>query len=349
MEEGGVSMLQAVLYNQRDLRVIEVPIPGIDDDEILVKNVVSTTCGTDVKAYKRGYPLLKPPHPFGHEYSGVVFRVGRDVRGFHEGDRVAVHNTAPCGRCYWCKHGQPSMCEDMLFNRGSYAEYVRVPGRIVSQNMFVMPDDMTHKTASLMEPLSCAVYGIRNCPIEQGDSVVVNGAGPIGLMFARLAVLRGAQVLVTDVAENRLEVARRLGVWRTLCLADVDDAVGAVRELTEEHRGADVVIEATGLIDVWKTSCRMARKGGFILLFGGAQPGSVLEVDATLLHYSQLTIKGVFHTTPLCVSEAFKLLEMGVIHQDDFVQHEYRLPDLGQALLEHASGNVIKNCIVYND
>lgn len=325
-----------------------MPIPEIGADEVLVRNVVSTTCGTDVKTYRRGYPLLKPPHPFGHEYSGVIERVGSDVRDFREGDRVAVHNTAPCGRCYWCKHGQPSMCEDMLFNRGSYAEYVRVPGRIVSQNMFLMPDTMDHKTASLMEPFSCAVYGIQNCPINQGDFIVVNGAGPIGLMFSRLAVLRGAQVLVTDIVEGRLAVARRLGVWGTLDLSGVEDAADAVRELTDGHRGADVVIEATGLIDVWKSSCRMARKGGFVLLFGGTKSGSVLEVDATLLHYSQLTIKGVFHTTPLCVSEAFKLLEMGVIDQNDFVQHEYELRDLESALLEHAAGKVIKNCIVYD-
>lgn len=340
-------MLAAVLYDQRDIRIIEEPIPVPGEGEVVVRNVVSTTCGTDVKNYKRGYPLLKPPHPFGHEFSGVIASVGKGVVGFDEGDRVAVHNSAPCGKCYWCKHGQPSMCEDLLFNRGSYAEYVRVPARIVSQNMFHMPDSMTHKTASLLEPFSCAVYGIQNCPIQPGDFVVVNGAGPIGLMFARLAVLRGAQVLVTDLVESRLEVAKRLGVWGTLNLSGVDDTVSAVLELTDEHRGADVVIEATGLISVWETSCRMARKGGFVLLFGGVKKGSVLSVDATLLHYSQLTLKGVFHTTPLCVSQSFKLLEMGVIREEDFVQHEYRLPDLEKAILEHASGAVIKNAIVY--
>ena len=306
-------MQAAVLYDQRDIRIIETPIPAIGDDEVLVKNKVSTTCGTDVKNYKRGYPLLKPPHPYGHEFSGVVAEVGKNVTKFHVGDRVAVHNSAPCGHCYWCKHGQPSMCENLLFNRGSYAEYVKVPEPIVRQNMFVMPDSMSHKLASLMEPFSCAVYGIQNCPIQQGDFVVINGAGPIGLMFARLAVLRGAQVLVTDLKQNRLDVAQRMGVWKVLNLTGVEDTVEAVRDLTDEHRGADVVIEATGLIDVWKTSCRMARKGGFVLLFGGTKSGSVLEVDATLLHYSQITIKGVFHTTPLCVQEAFKLLEMGVI------------------------------------
>ncbi len=341
-------MRAAVLYDQGDIRIIDAPLPQIASDEVLVKNVVSTTCGTDVKNYRRGYPLLKPPHPYGHEFSGVIAAVGSAVEGVREGDRVAVHNSAPCGHCYWCKHGQPSMCENLLFNRGSYAEYVRVPAPIVQQNLFVMPDELSHKAASLMEPLSCAVYGIQNCPIEQGDFVVINGAGPIGLMFARLAVLRGAQVLVTDLVQSRLDVAERLGVWRTLNLTGVEDSVVAVRDMTDDGRGADVVIEATGLLDVWETSVHMARKGGFVLLFGGTKSGSVLKMDATLLHYSQLTVKGVFHTTPLAVSEAFKLLCLGVISANDFVQNEYPLERLEEAILEHASGRVIKNCVVYD-
>ena len=341
-------MLSAVLWDQRDIRIIDTPIPEIGPGEVLIKNMCSTTCGTDVKNYQRGYPLLKPPHPFGHEFSGVIAAVGRGVTGFSEGDRVAVHNSAPCNECYWCKHGQPSMCEHPTFNRGSYAEYVRVPEAIVRQNMFKMPDSMTHKTASLLEPFACAVYGIECTPIHVGDIVVVNGAGPIGLMFARLAVLKGAQVIVTDLVQDRLDAAERLGAHTVLNLTGVDDTVEAVRACTDGGRGADVVIEATGLIGVWETSCLMARKGGFVLLFGGTKAGSKLTVDATLLHYSQLTITGVFHTTPLDVARSFKLLEMGVIDEREFVQHEYRLPDLEAAILEHASGKVIKNCIVYD-
>lgn len=340
-------MQRAVLMNQREIVIEAAPVPQIGPGEVLIRNKVSTTCGTDVKNYMRGYPLLKPPHPFGHEFSGVISEVGEGVTGFAVGDRVAVHNSAPCGSCYWCKRGQYSMCENIQFNRGSYAEYVRVPRQIVEQNMFKLPEGMSHKTASLMEPFACAVYGIESCPIEPGDFVVINGAGPIGLMFARLAVLKGAQVLVTDISQSRLDVAKRMGVWDTLNLRSVEDSVASVRSLTDGGRGADVVIEATGLIEVWTTSCLMARKGGFVLLFGGTKSGSALSIDATLLHYSQLTVKGVFHTTPIAVHRAFKLLELGVIDERDFIQNEYRLEDLEAALLEHASGSVIKNCIVY--
>lgn len=340
-------MKRAVLYEQEELRIEECPIPEIGDGDVLVKNKVSTTCGTDVKIYKRGYPLLKPPHPFGHEFSGVIAAAGKNVKGFKEGDRVAVHNTAPCNECYYCKKGVPSMCEDMLFNRGAYAEYVRVPERIVRQNMFLLEDGISHKTASLMEPFSCAVYGIEECDIHLGDVVAVNGAGPIGLMFARLAVLRGAKVIVTDMAESRLELAGKLGVHKTVRVGGGEDSAEEVRKATDGGRGADVVIEATGLIDVWETSVRMARKGGLVLLFGGTRSGSVLHVDATLLHYSQITIKGVFHTTPRHVKTALELLKMGVISSEDFIQHEFPLEKLEEAILEHAAQKVIKNCIIY--
>jgi L-iditol 2-dehydrogenase len=341
-------MKRAVLYGQEDLRIEEVAMPEINENEVLIKNKISTTCGTDVKIYKRGYPLLKPPHPFGHEYSGVIVSVGKNVKNFKEGDRVAVHNTAPCNECYYCKKGLHSLCEDMLFNRGSYAEYVKVPQRIVRQNMFVIDDSMSYKTASLMEPFSCAVYGAENCPIHLGDVVIINGAGPIGLMFARLAVLKGARVIVTDLQSSRLEVAKKMGVAKTVNLTGSDDPVDSLLALTEKKRGADVVIEATGLISVWEASVKMARKGGFVLLFGGTKSGSVLNVDATAMHYSQITIKGVFHTTPLHVMTALELLRAGVILSEDFIKNEYPLDSLTDALLEHASGNVIKNCVVYH-
>jgi L-iditol 2-dehydrogenase len=340
-------MKRAVLYKEEELKVEEYPIPEIGDAEVLVKNKVSLTCGTDVKIFRRGYPLLQPPHFFGHEFSGVITAVGRNVKGFKKGDRVAVHNTAPCNECYYCKKGQHSMCEDLLFNRGAYSEYVKVPERIVRQNMFIIDDNMSHKTAALMEPLACAVYGIEECNVALGDTVVVNGAGPIGLMFAKLAALKGAKVIVTDMVQARLEVAKKLGAWAVVNMTGVADPVGTVKSLTTSGRGGDIVIEATGILGVWESSIRMVRKGGLALLFGGTKPGSVLHVDATLFHYSQITIKGVFHTTPTHVATALALLRQGVIASEDFIQNSYPLAEVEKALREHAEQKVIKNAIIY--
>lgn len=341
------SMLRAVIYKEKDLRIEECQVPEIAEDEVLIRNRVSTTCGTDVKIYKRGYPLLNPPHPFGHEFSGVIAAVGKRVVGFREGDRVAVHNSAPCNQCWYCKKGLQSMCSDILFNRGAYAEFVRVPSRIIKQNMFIMPDSMSHLTASLMEPLSCAVYGMANCPIDSGDTVVINGAGPIGLMFVRLCALKGAKVIVTDLSESRLVTAKLLGAAITLVVRQGEDIIQMVRESTEDQRGADVVIEATGLISVWESSGKMVRKGGFVLFFGGTSVGSSFSTDANLMHYSQVTMKGVFHTTPLHVMKAFNLLKDGVIGSDVFIQNAYKLEELEKAILEHSSQKVVKNFIQY--
>lgn len=340
-------MKRAVLYNQEELVIEQADIPEIAEDEILLKNKVSLTCGTDVKIYHRGYPRLKPPHPFGHELSGVVEKVGSKVTKFAVGDRVATHNTAPCNKCYYCKNHQHSMCDDLVYIRGAHAEYVRIPAPVVEQNMFLIDDNMSHKTAALMEPFSCAVYGVDECNIRQGDTVVIIGVGPIGLMFARLAVLKGARVIVSDMVASRLEIAKKQGVWKVVNAKDSPNSTEEILSLTDDKRGADIVIEATGLIPVWEESFKLARKGGMVLLFGGTKSGSKLTVDATQLHYEQITIKGIYHTTPRHVLQAFELLKLGVIKEDDFIDNEYPLEDLEKAVLEHSSGKVIKNAIIY--
>lgn len=341
-------MKAAVLYQPLDLRVEEVLIPEIYDEEVLIKTKISTTCGTDVKNYKRGYPLLTPPHPFGHEFSGEIVKVGMKVKDFQVGDRVVAHNSAPCNHCYYCKNGQQSMCEHLVFNRGTYAEYVRVPKEIVKQNMFKLSESMTYKQAVLLEPFSCAVYGIDQIEITQGDTVLINGAGPIGLMFAKLALLRGAKVIISDLSEYRLASAKKLGVHEVLNMTDVENTVEFVKEKTKQKRGADIVIEATGLINVWEDSIRMVRKGGTVLLFGGTKKGTAFSLDANSLHYSQITIKGVFHTVPCSVERAFQLLELGVLEEELFIQNEYKIDEIKEAIIEHAEQKVIKNCIVYD-
>lgn len=325
----------------------DIPIPG--PGEVVVRNKVTLTCGTDVKTYKRGY-RYEPPFAMGHEASGIVHAVGKGVAGFKEGDRVVAHNSAPCNKCYFCKKGQSSMCVDLLQNQflnGAYAEYQKIPARIVEQNMFHMPDDIDYKQAALLEPLACAVYGTAETPFDLGDTVCVNGCGPIGLMFVRMCYLRGARVIACDMSDVRLELARKLGAVETVSIKNVEDQAQAVRDLTEDKRGVDAAIEAVGLPEVWNITLNMARPGGFVLCFGGTKKGLTVPVDTTKLHYEQLTMKGVFHTTPAHVHAAFELLKMKAINAQDFVQNEYPIDDIEKAILEHASGKVIKNCIVY--
>ena len=214
--------------------------------------------------------------------------------------------------------------------------------------MFHIPDDMSYKQAALLEPFSCAVYGVANLPVEQGDYVVVNGCGPIGLMFIRLLYLKGARVIACDMSATRLETAKKLGAHDIVDISKVDSQIDAVKELTPEKRGVDVAVEATGLAKVWELTMQTVRPGGFVLCFGGTKAGDKVEIDTKLMHYSQVTIKGVFHTTPLYVNQAFELLKMHVIDEKDFIQNEYKLDDVEKALIEHSKGGVIKNFITYN-
>ncbi len=342
-------MKKVSFYAPEDIRVEEAPVPAPGPGEVVVKNKVTLTCGTDVKTYKRGY-RYEPPFSMGHEASGIVESVGEGVTKFKRGDRVVAHNSAPCGKCYYCKKGLQSMCPELIqnqFKNGAYAQYQLIPAPIVEQNMFHMPDSMSYKQAALLEPLSCALYGTANVPIELGDTVCVNGCGPIGLMFIRMCYLRGARVIACDLSDVRLELAKKLGAQEIMNIKNVDDQARAVRDMTEDKRGVDAAIEAAGIPEVWSIAMNMARPGGFVLCFGGTKKGLSVPVDTTKLHYEQITIKGVFHTTPVHVNAAFEMLKMNAISADDFVQNEYEIEEIEKAILEHASGAVIKNAIIY--
>lgn len=339
-------MKQVVYYGPEDVRIEEKDIPTAGEGEVIVRNRVALTCGTDVKTFVRGYPLWDPPYTFGHEAAGEVVEVGKGVTDFEVGDRVVAHNSAPCNECYYCKKGQHSMCENIQFNLGAFSQYQKIPKAIVKQNMFKIPDDMHFVDAALLEPFSCAVYGIEEIGIELSDIVVVNGAGPIGLMFTKLATLKGAKVITTDLSDERLELAKKLGAEVTLNVKDKQNTIELVKSYTEDGRGADVVVEAVGIKETWENSVLMSREGGKVLLFGGTKKGINFEISTELLHYSQLTIKGVFHTTPKHVKMAFELLKRGVISAEDFVSNQYKIDDIKEALIEHKEGKVIKNLVL---
>jgi len=332
-------------YGVGDVRIEDIPEPKAGPGDVIIKVESALTCGTDVKTYKRGHVLRRGRGPgvFGHECSGTVVEVGEGVTKFKVGDRVATHNSATCNACYFCKRGQTSMCKSRVGLGGAFAQYVRIPAPIVEQNAFKMPDDLSFQAAALLEPFACAVYGADEANIQLGDIVVINGAGPLGLMILRCAVLRGAHVISCDMSDYRLEVARQLGAAETINVSRVEDQVKAVRDLTPDGRGVDVAIEAVGLPEVWEKTILMARKGGTVVLFGGCKPGTTFTVDTELMHYSQLTLKGVFHTTQRHVEMAFDLICRRVITPEVFVTGQYPLDRVVDAIEAHARQEGIKN------
>ena len=343
-------MQAAMFHGPGDVRIERVADPVAGPGEVLVKIHRALTCGTDLKTYRRGHPTIitKVPSLFGHEFAGTIVDVGPGVdRGrWRPGARVVAANSAPCNRCPFCRLGRQSLCENLEYLNGAYAEAIAVPARIVEQNLYEIPDGMPFAAAALTEPLACAVHGVAESGIEVGQTVAVNGAGPIGLMFVRLAALRGARVICSDLSPGRLAVARELGAAETVAVTAEVDQVAAVRALTPESRGADVAIEAVGLPEVWEKTVRMVRPGGTVNLFGGAKSGTSFAVDTGLLHYAELTIKGVYHHTPRYVETALDLLADGRVPAAPFLSGERPLGDLIETLEATGRGEGIKYAIL---
>ena len=330
MEKMGETMRAAVLHGKENLRVETVPKPAAGPGELVVRVDAALTCGTDLKVFRRGYhaKMLTLDRLFGHELAGTVVEVGDGVTVFKVGDRVVPLNSAPCDECFYCLAGQQNLCEELLFNNGAYAEFIRVPARIVEKNTLPVPDGMPLEYAALCEPLACVVRGLAQSEVRAGQTVIVLGAGPIGLLFLHAAMLAGAHVIAVVKRTDQVATARSLGAEQVVRIADVEDAVEAARALTPGGRGADVVFEAVATPEAWQWALRMARKGGVVNLFGGPPAGTAAEFDTNLIHYSDLNIKASFHHTPATVRAAFELLRSGRFECGKFLTGEAALEDV---------------------
>src|SRR5690349_10735686 len=206
-------MMAAVLYGKEHLQVEPVAVPTIAKGDILVHVRVALPCGTDVKVFRRGYHarMIVPPAVFGHELAGDVVALGEGVTRFGIGQRVVAANSAPCDRCFYCKRGLENLCEDLLFNNGAYAEYIRIPARIVERNTYLIPKRVSYHDAALVEPLACVLRGFEETKPQPGDTISIIGLGPIGLMFVKLAKLYGCRVIAVGRRKTQLDRAAALG------------------------------------------------------------------------------------------------------------------------------------------
>lgn len=334
-------MTAAVLYGKENVQIETVDVPQIGRGDVLVRVRAALTCGTDVKVFRRGYHarMIVPPALFGHELGGDIVAMGKDVRGFKMGQRVVAANSAPCGECFYCRRNQENLCEDLLFNNGAYAEYIRIPERIVRRNMYEVPDHVSYQDAALVEPLACVLRGLEESGVRPGDTVAVIGLGPIGMMFVRLAkAVCNARVIAIGRRPQQLLRASRMGADETVLNCDGADVVGPVHEMTG-GRGADVVIEAVGLPEVWQLAIKLLRRGGVVNFFGGCPDGTNLNLDTNLLHYSELTCKASFHHTPALIRKALDLVSRGYVGAKDFVNHSEPLTNLLQVMQHLMSHN----------
>ena len=319
-------MRAALLYGVKDLRVENVDVPEVGPGEILVRVKAATTCGTDLKILQRGYVggVIEYPTVFGHEWAGDIVKVGEGVPWLKEGMRVRAGNSSPCLRCKMCQKGKYNLCEDMMWLWGAYAEYIKVPQRIVMLNTQEIPPHITYEEAAVTEPLACVLHGIEEANIKLGDTVAIMGAGPIGLLHLQTAKKLGAEkVVISDLVDERLQVAQKLGADE-IVNAKRHDPVEKVREFTDGY-GADVVIEAIGLPATWEQALKMVRKGGTVLEFGGCPPGTEIKVGTELLHYGEVTVFGTFHATLAHFKKALNLIASGTVEVKPLITKKVKL------------------------
>jgi L-iditol 2-dehydrogenase len=290
-----------------DVRVEDVPRPSPGPGDVLVQVEVALTDGTDLKAFRRGHPVLlgEPPSPFGHEFCGVDVTTGR---------RVVAANSAPCERCDGCQRGE--LCRNLRLLNGAYAEFLLVPERIASVNLLPVPERLSSYVAAMVEPLACCLHGVERAGVRPGDTVAILGTGPIGLMLCACVADAGGLPIAVGGRPERQSHA---------------EAFGAERGDGSE---ADVVIEAAGTEQAWRDSLELARPGGTVVLFGGLAPGTEVAVDAHRLHYEELVLKGSFHHRPRHVKAALGFLASGAYPWERLVTHEVPLEGVAMLLAD---------------
>ncbi len=340
-----MKMKSIQFYGPQDIRYEEVNVKEPSGHEVLVKVKAALTCGTDLKTYRRGHPVLikSIPSGFGHEFSGVIEKVGKHVEGFQVGDRVVAANSAPCGKCFFCRKGEYNLCEHLNFLNGAYAEYITVPQAIVERNLIKLPDDLSFEKAAFAEPLANVVHGVERTGIKAGQTVGIVGIGPIGLMFVRLAKLKGAKVIAAGRNPLKLKLAQEFGgADEVIDLSKYPNPEKIFLSLTEENKGLDVAIECVGQPDIWERMFTFVRRGGTVHLFGGCKQGTSINIDTRRLHYDEIKVISVFHHTPQYFRQALDLIASGEVDVEKLITARLPLERTKEALEMQQDGKAIK-------
>ncbi len=332
-------------YGPQNIKYEEVMVKPPEEGEIVVKVMSALTCGTDVKTFRRGHPVLikNIPSGFGHEFAGIVEKVGRNVDNVKVGDRVVAANSAPCGECFFCKREEYNLCENLDLLNGAYAEYITVPARIVKKNTLILPDNLSFDKAAFCEPLANVVHGVERTGIKEGQTVGIIGIGPIGLMFARLAKLKGAKVIVAGRNPLKLQMADEFAhADEIVDLKKYPNPEKIFLDFTEEGKGLDVAVECVGLPEIWERIFTFVRPGGTVHFFGGCKSGSKVTFDTTKMHYGDIRLMSVFHHTPKYFRQALDYIASGDVEVEKLITKTIGLKDIEWAMNQHIEGKAIK-------
>jgi len=321
-------MRVAMYYNNRDVRLEEMPIPRLAPGEILIRVWASGICGSDVMEW---YRIRKAPLVLGHEIAGEVVEAGEGVRKFKVGDRVFATHHVPCNTCYYCLRGNHSACDTLRtthFDPGGFAEYIRVPAINVDRGVFLLPDGVSFEEGSFIEPLGCALRGQRLARFQTGSSVLIIGSGMTGLLHLQVAISQGAgRIVTTDINEYRLEAALRFGADAVVHAKE--DVPKRLREIND-GRLADIVIVCTGALSAIEQAFSSVDRGGTILFFAPVNPGTRVSIPFDELWWAGVTMTSSYAASPADIAIAIELIRSRRVNVKDMVTHRLPLAETGR-------------------
>lgn len=320
-------MRVAMYYNNRDVRLEEMPTPQIGPGELLVKVMASGVCGSDVMEW---YRIKKAPLVLGHEITGQIVEVGEGVEQYKAGDRVFVSHHVPCNTCRYCLDGYHTVCETLHntnYDPGGFAEYLRVPRINVDRGMFLLPDEVSFEDGAFIEPLACVVRGQRMARLQPGQTVLTLGSGISGLLHVALARALGAgRIVATDINEYRLKAARRFGA--DVVIHAAEDVPTRLRR-ANEGRLADLVIVCTGAFPAFIQALQSVDRGGTVLFFAPTEPGVDLPVPVNDFWRNGITLMPSYGNSPLDAVVAIELIRARRVPVHEMITHRLSLAETG--------------------
>ena len=321
-------MRVAMYYNNRDVRLEEMPAPSIGPKELLVRVEASGICGSDVMEW---YRIQKAPLVLGHEVAGTVDQVGTEVEGYNEGDRLVVTHHVPCNTCHYCLSGHHTVCDTLrqtTFDPGGFSEYLRVPEINVERGVFPVPAGVSFGEASFAEPLACVLRGQRRANLQPGQSVLVLGSGLAGLLHINLARALGAgRIVATDMADYRLEAARRFGA--DAAFSATEDVPARLSQVND-GRLADLVIVSTGAPPALLQALQSVDRGGTVLFFAPTEPGVIVPVPVNDVFFrNDVTLTTTYAGAPADLSAALEMIGTRRVQVEDMITHRLSLGETG--------------------
>ena len=346
-------MKAALLYDKEDIRIEDIKIPDINDNEILLKTKSAALCGTDVRMFRNGYKNINEDNPLilGHELSGIIERAGSGVTGYKKGMRVAVAPNMGCGQCDWCVSGNTHLCEDYkafgISINGGFAEYTRIPELAIRQgNIMEIPSHVSFEEAALAEPLSCVYNAFERAAIRLGDDVLILGAGPIGLMHAMMAKKGGAaKVIISDIGMERLKYANDID--SSYITSSLDELKAKINQLTS-GKGVDVCITANPSSKSQIMALELTATNGRVIYFGGIPANSDLSgINTNLIHYKQLIVSGTTRQSIMQFRRVLKMIADNVLEVKNLITDKYDIDHIEEAMRNIMEGRGIKHSIIF--